>query len=84
MVLMGANAAWNLEAFDRCISMCNDFKIPFVSLHGTLSGYSRTTLPELEGWADVMLLPVGSIEEKVLYRNTVGYVKCYTSACSSS
>lgn len=69
---MASNAAWNLPAFLGSIDVCNQRRIPFISVHGSLSGYSVTTLPELEGWAEVMLLPLASLKQKKLYQKAVG------------
>lgn len=78
---MGSNASWNISSFTHSLDLCQKLEVPFISLHGSLGNYSKTTLPELEGWTDAMLLPLASMEEKVLYRNIVGSVQCVSFAC---
>lgn len=77
---MGSNASWDISSFTHSLDPCQKLEVPFISLHGSLSNYSKTTLPELKGWTDTMLLPLASMEEKVLYRNIVGSVHSVTSA----
>ena len=67
-LVLGANARRNTNGFFEVVRLCASLNVPLVFVHGSLSQWSRHTLTQLPGWAEIMLLPVADLSQQLQYQ----------------
>lgn len=65
---LGANAAWDLDAFFNVMKQCDALAIPLVFARGSLQAFSKHTLSQVPDWAETMLLAVQDKSQQSQYQ----------------